>query len=193
VGGVSEQEPLAAAVRPSDPTTRPTLRLAVLLALGLAVLGALLGLVWAAWSGPQQRAYVVAPGKLYPFDEVETSVGADGRYLTIVAAVGLLTGLLTWYLRPRERGPVLVLGMCAGGLGGAALTWWIGYLSGGGSYRGKPNTIIKHLPLSLHMHGLLLVEPALIALVYGLLVSFTAHDDLGRPDPVRESLTAPLA
>jgi hypothetical protein len=168
--------------------TRADLRIAGVLAVGLAVLGAVLGFVWSAWSGAQQRAYVIAAGQLYPFDEVETRAAADGRYLVIVAAVGLLAGLLTWLLRSANRGPLVLLGLEIGALGGAALTWWVGYLSGGGTDVGKTNTIIAHLPLSLHMHGLLFVEPAVAALVYGLFVAFAARDDLGHPDPVRDTL-----
>ena len=46
------------------------------------------------------------------------------------------------------------------------------------------------LPLSLHMPGLLFVEAALATLVYGVFTAFAVHDDLGRPDPVRDALTA---
>ena len=38
------------------------------------------------------------------------------------------------------------------------------------------------------MPGLVFVEPAIAALVYGMLVAFAADDDLGRPDPVRDAL-----
>lgn len=154
----------------------------------LAVLGAALGPLWSAWSGPQQRAYVIAPGKLYPFEEVETMAAADGRYLVLVAGVGLLAGLAVWLFRARHRGAVLVLALAAGGLAGAALTWWTGHLTGGGSRTGEPGTTIPHLPLSLHMRGLLFVEPAVAILLYGVCVAFVARDDLGRPDPVRERL-----
>jgi hypothetical protein len=48
--------------------------------------------------------------------------------------------------------------------------------------------MIAHLPLSLHMTGLLLTEPAFALLVYGMAAAFAVSDDLGRPDPVRERL-----
>jgi len=165
-------------------------RVAMYVMLALAVVGAALGPVWAAWSGPQQRAFVIGPGKLFPFDEVETMAAADGRFLVIVAGVGLLAGLGTWLLRPTHRGPLVLLALGVGGLAGAALTWWTGYLTGGGTRHGEPGTTIAQLPLSLHMPGLLFVEPALAILVYGLFVAFAARDDLGRPDPVRERVVA---
>jgi hypothetical protein len=165
------------------------LRVAATVTVVLAALGALLGLLWSGWSGAQQRAYVIAPGKLYPYDEVETSAAADGRYLVIVAATGLLAALVVWLVRSRNRGPLALLALCVGGLAGAALTWAIGHLTGGGTVNGKPGTTIAHLPLTLHMHGLLFVEPAVAALVYGLFVAFAARDDLGRADPVREGVS----
>ena len=177
-----------ASVRAAAPAERGDLRVAGAVVGGLAVLGAVLGLIWSAWSGPQQRAYVLAPGKLYPFDEVETMAGADGRYLVLVGATGLLAGAVLYWWRRANRGPLLAAALGAGGLVGAALTWWVGYLSGGGTYDGRAKTIIAHLPLSLHMRGLLLIEPALALLVYGMSAAFAASDDLGRPDPRRERL-----
>lgn len=172
-----------------EPEVGADLRIAGIILLTLSVLGAVLGLVWKAWSGPQQRAFVIAPGKLYPFDEVETMAAADGRYLVIVAATGLLAALLVWAVRPRNRGPLVQLALCVGGFVGAVLTAWTGHLVDGGTVHGKPGTTIAHLPLSLHMRGLALVEPAVAALVYGLFVAFAARDDLGRADPVRERVS----
>jgi hypothetical protein len=166
-------------------STRADTRLAGLIVLVLIALGALLGLLWEVWSGPQQRAYVIGPGKLYPFDEVETMAAADGRYLVIVAATGLVAALLAWAVRAGNRGPLVLLALCVGGFVGAILTAWIGHLVGGGSLHGKTGTTIAHLPLSLHMRGLVFVEPAVAALVYGLFVAFAARDDLGREDPIR--------
>jgi hypothetical protein len=164
-------------------------RLAGLFLVVLIVLGAVLGVLWESWSGPQQRAYVIGPGKLYPFDEVETMAGADSRYLLIVGATGLVAALFAWLVRRGNRGPLVLLALCVGGFLGAVLTAWIGHLVSGGTTSGKTGTTIAHLPLSLHMRGLLFVEPAVAALVYGLFVAFAARDDLGRDDPVRERVS----
>jgi hypothetical protein len=172
-----------------EPEVVADLRVAGIILLALSVIGAVLGLLWKVWSGPQQRAYVIAPGKLYPFDEVETMAGADGRYLVIVASTGLLAALFAWAVRPRNRGPLIQLALCVGGFVGAVLTAWIGHLVSDGTVHGKPGTTIAHIPLSLHMRGLALVEPAVAALVYGLFVAFAARDDLGRDDPVRERVS----
>jgi hypothetical protein len=181
-------EPRGATSAPSArPDTLADSRVAIVLTVALAVAGALLGLVWSTWSGPQQSAYVLAPGKLEPISEVETMVGADGRYLLLVGATGLLAGLVAWILRPGNRGPLVVAALGVGGVGGAALTWWVGYLTGGGTYDGQPGTFIRHLPLTLHLRGFVFIEPAVATLLYGLCVAFAARDDLGRPDPVRDA------
>jgi hypothetical protein len=177
--------PPPAAPSTADAGTRGDLRAAAFVVLALTVLGALLGLAWSAWSGPQQRAFVIAPGKLYPFEEVETMAAADGRFLVLTGAVGLAAGLLAWFRLREHRGPIMALALVIGGLAGAALTWWVGYLTDGGTYSGRKGTTIAHLPLTLHMHGLLLLEAALAALVYGLFSAFAVRDDLGRDDPVR--------
>jgi hypothetical protein len=169
----------------ADAGTRADLRAAAFVVVALAVVGALLGLAWSGWSGPQQRAFVIAPGKLYPFDEVETMAAADGRYLVLTGIVGLAAGLLAWFRLREHRGPIIALALVIGALAGAALTWWVGHLTDGGTYSGRKGSTIAHLPLTLHMHGLLLLEAALAALVYGLFSAFAVRDDLGRDDPVR--------
>lgn len=167
------------------------LRAAVVIVLALAVTGALLGFLWQAWSPPGPFGIIYRNGT-QP-DETEAWAAADGRFGLIVAVVGLVAGLIVWWLR-RTRGPYVVLALGVGGIGGAALTEWIGHL-----VRGAAHTVpcyppsgradcTEHLPLTLHMAGLLYVEPALAILVYGMLVAFAHHDDLGRPDPVRERL-----
>ncbi|HEV7204433.1 MAG TPA: hypothetical protein VGN18_07455 [Jatrophihabitans sp.] len=163
---------------------------ATVLAGVLVVLGALLGLVWAAWSPPGPRALVISPGVFVP-DETESFIAGDGRFLVIAAVVGLLAGIVAWR-RVADRGLLVMLGLAVGGTLGAVLMALVGHLTGGGTFHGGANTIIDQLPLSLHMHGLLFVEPAVATLLYGMCVAFTVHDDLGRPDPVRDRVRPPL-
>lgn len=166
-------------------------RAAVLLLLALAALGAALGAVWQSWSPPGPFGIIYGDGT-QP-DETETFAAADGRFAIIVGGVGLIAGIVVWLVR-RARGPYVVLALGAGGIGGAALTWWVGHLIRGTAHTfacyppsGKA-ACTDHLPLTLHMVGLLYLEPAVAILVYGLLVAFAHHDDLGRPDPMRERL-----
>ena len=170
---------------------RAQARAALLILLTLAALGAALGAAWQVWSPPGPFGIIYGNGT-QP-DETETFAAADGRFAIIVGGVGLIAGIAVWLMR-RVRGPYVVLALGAGGIGGAALTWWVGHL-----IRGKAHTFAcyppsgkaactDHLPLTLHMVGLLYLEPAVAILVYGLLVAFAHHDDLGRPDPMRDRL-----
>ncbi len=183
---------------PAVASTRDDLVVAAVIVGVLTVLGALLGLVWSAWSPPGPTAIVVGGGAFEVLGENEKQIAADGRFLLIVSAVGLVAGLFAWLGRPRNRGPLVLLGLVVGGLCGAALTDLVGHLSGGGSFSGKKyelsdgsvQEVTLRLPLSLHMSGLLFVEAAIAALLYGLFTAFAVHDDLGRPDPVRDELRA---
>ena len=167
-------------------------RAAAFVTLALAVVGAVLGIVWQAWSPPGPFGIIYGNGT-QP-DETETWAAADGRFGLIVAVVGLAAGVAAWLLR-RVRGPYVVLALGAGGIAGALLTEWIGHLLRGAAHTfacyppGGRAACTQHLALDLHMAGLRYVEPALAILVYGLLVAFAHHDDLGRPDPVREQLS----
>lgn len=164
------------------------LRFAGVLAVVLAAVSAAFGLVWAAWSPPGPAALVVSPGVFEP-DETEAFIAADGRFLVLAAVLGLLAALGAWRVVAR-RGPLTAAALVVGGLGGAALMAGVGHLTGGGTFAGSRDTIIAMLPLSLHAQGLLLIEPAVAVLGYGLLVAFAADDDLRRPDPLRADLLA---
>jgi hypothetical protein len=171
------------------------LRAAAYAVLALAGVGALLGIVWAAWSPPGPFGIIFGNG-IEPL-ESEAWAASDGRFAVIVGAVGLVAGFAAWWLLRRARGPYVVLALGAGGIGGAALTEWVGHLIRGSAQTfacypatGKASCT-NHLPLSLHMTGLLYLEAAVALLVYGMLVAFAAHDDLGRPDPARASLVLP--
>jgi hypothetical protein len=156
------------------------LRAAAFFVLGLAVLGALLGVLWQRWSPPGPLGYVIAPHAVQP-DETEAFVAADGRFAVICASTGLLAGVAAWLYKP-TRGPVAAVALAVGGLLGAVLTDLVGHLLAGGTGDGDARTVLRHLPLAVHMHGLLVLEAAVAVLVYSLFVSFAAADDLGRGD-----------
>jgi hypothetical protein len=166
-------------------------RVAGMVGAALAGLGALLGVVWEAWSPPGPLGAVLRAG-VEP-DETEAWAAGDGRYAAITVAVGVLAGIVAWYVRPcaRARGAWVAVALGAGGIAGAALTDLVGW-----ALRGTGSTFpcgtdtgrcVDHLPLTVHMHGLWFAEAVVAVLIYSLLVAFAADDDLGRPDPGRET------
>jgi hypothetical protein len=160
----------------------------------LAVLGAVLGIVWEAWSPPGPAGAVLQQG--IQADETEAFIGGDGRFVLMTLIVGLAAGVATWYVPKlkRARGPYVAIALAVGGAAGAALTEWVGYLirGQGGSFQCNSATgkCIDHLPLTVHMHAVLLIEATAAVLVYSLFVAFAVADDLGRPDLGRSAARA---
>jgi hypothetical protein len=163
-----------------DPWAPPAdLRAGLYIVAVLAVAGAVLGVVWKVWSPPGPLGYVIAPHAVQA-DETEAFVAADGRFAVITALTGIVAAVAVWFAKP-VRGPVAALALGIGSLLGTLLTEVVGHALAGGHSSGPANTFIKHLPLSVHMTGLRLLEAAVAVLVYGLFVAFAASDDLGRP------------
>ncbi len=79
---------------PRDPwVTAAELRLAAITVGGLAVLGALAGLGWAAWARTATRGLVYTKTAIIP-DETEGFISSDGRFAVITAVIGLGAGVL---------------------------------------------------------------------------------------------------
>jgi hypothetical protein len=123
---------------------------------------------------------VLQSGAIIP-DETEGFIGTDGWFALLTAVAGLVAAIVVWTRRP-WRGPAAVLSLAVGGVAGALVAALVGRLAGGGHGGGKPGALIT-LPVSVHAIGLLFLEAAVAVLVYGLLVAFTARDDLGRTEP----------
>lgn len=157
----------------------------------LAVLGLVLGTVWAWWSPAGPQAVTLSDGTIWTYQESEAFVQTDGRFAAIALVVGVLAAVVLW-LRTRLRGPIAVTALGAGGVLGALCMRVTGYLTGGGSTDAVKCDLpqgyggcIKHLPVSLHIGGLMLLEGAAAVLVYSLCAAFAVRDDLGRRDPMR--------
>ena len=167
--------------------TRHDLQAAGVIVVALAVVGALLGLVWQAIS-PRTKGFIYLQHAIVP-EEKESLVATDGRFMLLTAAVGIIVGLAAW-LHRSSRGPVVAVALAAGGLLGAVLTEVVGHATGGGQADAALNATIT-MQVSLHARGLLLVEPIVALLIYECFVMFSKRDDLGRPAEVRSEI-API-
>jgi Protein of unknown function (DUF2567) len=171
---------------PPSPTRRAIwiqpgeVRGAGVIAAALAIVGALAGFGWSAWSATPTRGLIYSKTAIIP-DQTEGFISSDGRFVVITAIIGVIAGLIVWRFRS-VRGPVAVLGLAVGAVVGALLTDLVGRLVGGGTTSGAVNTVIRQLPLQVHASGLLLIEALLAVGVYVLGAAFINPDDLGRPD-----------
>lgn len=191
-----------ATVPPEPPAPPPSdravqLRAAAYLIGILAVVGAVLGPIWEVWSPPGPAGAVLSQG--VQADETEAFASGDGKFTVLMIIIGVAIGIVAFLVRPfrSARGPYVAVALAIGGVIGAALTELVGYLiRGQGTHyhcAAASGTCIDHLPLTVHMHGALLVEAVLAVLVYSLFVAFAVDDDLGRRDAVRESTDEPDA
>jgi hypothetical protein len=176
--------PRPPAPQPAVPGPRPwftsrDLGPAAVILIGLAAIGAVLGLIWQEIS-PRTRGFVYLPNAVIP-EEKESLVASDGRFLLLTCAAGIVVAVAAW-LRRSARGPATALALVLGGLLGALLTDFVGRLASGGHDGGALNAVIT-LPVRVHARGLLLIEPALAAFVYAACTLFAKRDDLGVDEP----------
>ncbi|MBB4791282.1 MULTISPECIES: AAA family ATPase [Streptomyces] len=169
------------------PGMKTEVREAALVMVGVAIAGALLGVVW-QWLAP--RVPLVADvvdqnWVVYLKDtEGEQAIGVDGTFTLLALGFGVLSGLAVFLLR-RRGGVPLVLGLLLGGLLGSLLAWRVGV------WLGPTQNVIAHAravgkgvtfsaPLKLGAKGALLAWPVAALLVHlGLTALFGPRD----PDP----------
>ncbi len=78
------------------------------------LLGAPAGLLWSALA-PHAKVVINANGANFADGITEDFIAADGWFAGVVFVVGLLTGVLAWWLA-RGSGPFVVVGLAVGGL-----------------------------------------------------------------------------
>lgn len=149
---------------------------AAVIMVGLAAAGALLGLLWQQIS-PRTQGFVYVPPHGIIAEESESLIAADGRFVLLTCAAGIVAAVAAWSRRS-ARGPAAALALAAGGLLGALLTDRVGHATGGGHDGGALNEVIT-LSVRVHARGLLLLEPAIALFVYAACAMFTRRDDLG--------------
>ncbi len=160
---------------------RKELAAAASTAVVLAILGVGVGLVWSAVS-PQVGVVITADGpSLLPGSEDDYFAG-EGVFVLIAVVVGLLSGVTTWYVVRRWRGPALLVALMVGGLAGALIAWQVGHHLGLAQFRALlQSTDVGrefHRPVDVRSRGILLVQPLAAALAYVLLASWTVRPDL---------------
>jgi hypothetical protein len=91
----------------------------------LAVLGAPLGLLWAALA-PDTPVLKTAEGAIYAQPQPEQPIAADGWFSLLGLGFGVLAALVLWFLLRRLRGPVALVAAVLGALAAAPVAWQVG-------------------------------------------------------------------
>jgi hypothetical protein len=93
------------------------------------LLGAPAGLLWSQVS-PRLTIDVTQQGLVYPdLEGTDAFIGADGSYLLVMLAAGLLCGVLGWFLA-RRSGPWTVGALAIGGMLAALVAQRVGLQPG---------------------------------------------------------------
>ncbi|NJP35253.1 DUF2567 domain-containing protein [Micromonospora sp. HSS6-12] len=104
---------------------RPRVAQAVVAALGLVVLGAPLGLLWATLA-PDTPVVKTAEGAIYGEPQPEQPIAADGWFSLLGLGFGVLAAVALWFVLRRTRGPVGLVAAVLGSLGAALVAWQVG-------------------------------------------------------------------
>ncbi len=162
---------------------RREVRDAALVAVGVALLGLVLGLLW-LWLAP--RVPLVSDGSAVYLErpEGEEAIGADGTFVMLGLAVGAVAGAAVFMLR-RAGGIGLVAGITAGGILGSLIAWRLGvWLGPTGDLAAHAQAVGKgtvfDAPLELRAKGALLAYPFGALLVHLLFTGLFGKRD---PEP----------
>ncbi|MFJ6213993.1 hypothetical protein ACIQGZ_11775 [Streptomyces sp. NPDC092296] len=114
---------------PADtPPRRPgvEIRIGVLVAVGSALAGLLMGLLW-LWLAPKVPLYADSKAVYLKDPEGEQRIGADGVFVLLGLGAGALAALVAFLCTRRRGGGVAVsVGLAVGGLLGSVIAWRLG-------------------------------------------------------------------
>ena len=181
--GDEAPQPVWGAASPPPPESLNPAREAqhgALVALGVGVVGVLLGLVW-LWLAPRVPLHTDGTAVYLQHPEGEEAVGGDGVFTLAALAFGVLTGVAVFLLR-RRGGIGVVVGLAVGGVCASLLAWGVGELLG------PEGNVVKaaaeagknadfDAPLRLQAKGALLAWPFAALLVHLLLTALFAERD----------------
>ncbi|MFV2101095.1 DUF2567 domain-containing protein [Micromonospora sp. LOL_024] len=143
------EPPVPASPDEPQPQRRPARVVAVgaVTVLVLAVLGAPLGLLWAALA-PATPVIKSGDGAVYGQPQPEQPVAADGWFSLLGLAFGVLAGLVVWFVLRRRRGPVGLFAVVVGGLATGVVAWQVGRRIGLAGYQRLLETAPDGTPLT---------------------------------------------
>ncbi|MGI8697098.1 MAG: DUF2567 domain-containing protein [Mycobacteriales bacterium] len=169
---------------------RAEVRDGAVVVLGCLILGLPAGAIWAALA-PRLIYQVTKAGTAYELNvESERLFAGDGWFIVAGMAAGLLTGLLSWWLPRRSRGPVLLVIVAVGSLAGSLVAWRFGAFLGRHPTPVEANATLQHVGatlrqrLSLRAKVALLSWPLVTMFFYILHSSFARDSGLGVADAV---------
>jgi hypothetical protein len=180
-----------------EPSRRSVL-VTVATVLGVTVLGATLGLLWAALA-PATPVVKTAEGAIYAQPQPEQPIAADGWFSLLGLGFGVLAALALWFLLRRHRGPLGLFATVVGALGAAVVAWQVGRRVGLSTYQrlletapdgrtfskpadlraGGVEWVLGVLPVP---YGNLLLPAFAAAVTYTLLAGWSRWPSL-RPEP----------
>ncbi|MFI1850039.1 DUF2567 domain-containing protein [Streptomyces sp. NPDC020480] len=163
------------------PELRAELVQAALVAIGVAVSGVLLGLVW-LWLAPRVPLVWIGD-KIYPKDaEGEQAMGADAVFALWALAFGAVSAAVVfWFFR--RGGIALVVGLAIGGVLASVIAWRLGvWLGPESSIEAHARAVGRGMsfdsPLKLGAKGALLAwSLAAMAVHLGLTALFGPRDE----------------
>jgi hypothetical protein len=162
---------------------RADLKVALALLGGIALAGVPVGLLW-WWLAPRAEFHITADGPIADgVPSPELLVADDGVLALLLAALGLLVGILGWRLRHR-RGLAVLLALAFGSALAGVVAWRLGVLLAPPPSRAEVSHVGGTVTTGLSLGALpvLAVAPFVAVLAYLVPAAYSASDDLGRTD-----------
>lgn len=152
----------------------------------VAATGFLLGLLW-LWLAPRVPLVSDDTAVFLKNSEGEEAIGADGTFVLLALAFGLLSAVAVFLLR-RRGGISLVVGLAVGGLLGSLLAWRVG------TWLGPTSDVVAHAkqagkgvtfdaPLELHAVGAAVLAWPIAAMLAHLVLTWVWGPRDPEPDP----------
>jgi hypothetical protein len=173
--------------------SRADLRSALLTVLVLAVTGLAAGGIW-IWLAPRADYRVIATGvePIGRAPSAELFMADDGVFVLVLAALGLLAGVVVW-LRRRRRGALTLLALATGMLAAGVVAWMLGKAADPAPSHAQLTDVGRTVTTALDLNATaaLAVGPFVAVLVYLVAAVLTSRDDLGRDEPGSGSAAEP--